>query len=436
MKLPFGKLGIAGLALVLSGCLGGVASPGSADTASATSGDGGFIPHVIVGVNDVGINPYHHIFYRPALTEHPCTYIREMPCDIKELRLTLGTDDWDAAFEADKETWAGLERNTWYWIPQTVFVAVWCETDTYGPVGEPVARTDICLLDDITQNANDFPGHGTGVTSIIIQQNPDALIAFLEGGMGGITHAFAEGGIPVDVASVSYGPWLPAPSAKAVAPVRTCGPSMTNFWPLHVQPAGNFAWPIVLDCTRGDPRPITVGGGGTAPTRTLNALSSTGGDVTSYFCHAYAHRNSTHEMYPAGGVCGTSWATPAVAGALSKVILALRQASGHDGGPTADGMLDPNLGISTTDLRNAMNLTASYTPAPGQERRPDSVYGKLEVPVNPAAPWLQWGWGFYDGDVANATIAHLLGTQAAPDKPAAAKLHMESVYTARRTLYG
>lgn len=127
-------------------------------------------------------------------------------------------------------------------------------------------------------------------------------------------------------------------------------------------------------------------------------------------------------------VCGTSFATPTVAGALSKVILGLREVSGYTGG-IQDNYVDPVLGVSVHDLRGAMNRTASYEP----EGQYPSHTG---IPVNPVAPWVQWGWGFYDGLVANATLAHLLGTQEAPEKPDEAQLYMETVHTARSLYYG
>ena len=108
-----------------------------------------------------------------------------------------------------------------------------------------------------------------------------------------------------------------------------------------------------------------------------------------------------------------------MAGALSKVILDLRLASGHTGG--IDGKyIDPVLGITRADLRDAMNRTASYAP---EAKYPNSGI----VPLNPVAPWLQWGWGFYDGWVAAATYAHLLG-DTQPAKPDEAVLYMETMF--------
>jgi hypothetical protein len=209
--------------------------------------------------------------------------------------------------------------------------------------------------------------------------------------------------------------------------------------PIYVTAGGNTANVVPLDCVKGDPAVIVVGGGGTTPLAD-NAVAAHMADVESYFCPPYANASSTTAMDVAGSWCGTSFATPIVASALSKVILSVRKTSGYDGGITPNGTLDRIAGLTAGKLRDAMNRTATYTPPPRFPLDPNvDLYARpLEetmVPLNPAAPWLQWGWGFYDGDIANATIALLAG-HAAPDKPQAASEYMTDLYNVRSTLYG
>lgn len=372
-----------------------------------------FGPHVVIGVSDTGINPYHQLFYRPHLTAHPCTYIRDMPCDLRELPLSVGMDDWNAAVEKDRALWDAIEPGVWYWIPKTMFVAVMCGEIPVGSL--PVQEgEDVCILDD-------FNAHGAMTTSILAMQNPEAYVAFHAGGP---VAPLAESGIPIDLYSVSLASYIPGPVPSRVDP---CGDPV----PLYFAPAGNLAWSPILHCGNSRPDKIIVGGGYTDP-YAVDAESGDLPEVTSYFCPPYAPEDRVFGLEPAGSWCGTSFATPTVAGAVSKAILEVRRASGYDGGLTAEGMIDPILGIGVDDVRDALNLTATYAPEPKHAIPPAPAH----EPLNPAAPWLQWGWGFYDVDQVDATVAHLLGTAPAPEKASEIRAFMEAQYAFRQTMYG
>ncbi len=395
-----------GALVFASGCLGG-SDPTPTETPpidpppTAT-----FVPHVIVGVPDTGINPYHELYYRPNLTAHPCTYIRDFSCDLPALNLTLGGTDYDAAYLADKKAWEALEAGTWYWIPKTVFVAVSCEA---------AAARNVCVLDDTNM-------HGTGTTSSVLMENPDALIAFKEGGSS--IGAFLEDGVPVDIFSVSWGYIAPLP---LVAPVRDTIELAEALSPIYVKAAGNDPRTAFVDSWSGSPRVISVGGA-YAKSQSEEILATKQSDVVSYFCRPTAQTKTVNEMREE--FCGTSFAAPTVAGALSKVVLGLRTHSGYNGS-IANGLVDPILGVTVEDLREALNRTASYSP----EAEYDNT-GPTGIPLNPVAPWLQWGWGFYDGLVASTTLAHLLKTETAPDKPQAAHDYMNHVHDVKTLLYG
>ncbi len=396
------------LGMIVAGCIEGSGDINTNDEAEDGAASG-FAPHVVIGIPDSGINPYHELYYRAELTEHPSTYIEDYPADIPALELSVGGDDYDAMFEADKEVWEGIEEDQWYWIPQTAFVAVYCESSQSED-----HRGDYCILDDGNM-------HGTGTTSSAITENPDALLAFKAGGSG--IGPFLDDGIPVDIFSVSWGTIAPIP-------VELFG---RDDVPLYVLAAGNDPRPTFSDAWAGDPRNIVVGGAYAADD-TQEVLAAHHPDVVSYFCRPTADTKTVSDLRDP--YCGTSFATPTVAGALSKVIYEIRSESGYTGGIQGD-FIDPIANVTVAELREAMNLTASYDPEP----RYSNTGSKLGtpaggIPLNPVAPWMQWGWGFYDGLIADATVAHLRGSDTAPGKPDDAHTWMETMGTVKNTLHG
>lgn len=366
-----------------------------------------FEPHVIVAVSDSGVNPYHEVYYRPERTEHPCTYIEGFPCSIPALPLSVGGTSWQKSFAADKALWDAIKPGATYWIPRTAFVAVHCGEVYDQPAPGIVGTT--CILDENEP-------HGTGTTSSVLMENPDALLAFSEG-LRPFYSQWAQAGIPIDILSMSVGNTVPAPAFVS------CGEEPGLPRPaLYVHAAGNEPGTTTLaDCWASNPYLIQVGGASASP-RGQEPLAYKEPDVVSYYCRPTALTRSTD-----GGdsMCGTSFAAPTVAGALSKVVLGLRRHSGYTGG-TVGGMVDPILGVSAIDVRNALNRTASYEP----KAQYQDACGLACVPLNGAAPWTQWGWGFYDGTVAQATLKHLLGQQQ-PQKPAEAILYQETIHKAR-----
>lgn len=361
-------------------------------------------PHVIVGIPDTGLNPYHDVFSRPNRTDHPCTYIDHFPCDIPALNLSLDIDDYDAAVKADRAVWENVEPGRWYWIPGTVFVAVSC----FDP-------GDQCILGS--------GHHGTGGASSIITEAPDALIAYKHGGPS--NRPFHDRGIPVDVFSSAWSNFVDTP-----APAGTCEDvyDWTRNEPILVRSAGNEKGTTLDECEKADPGVISVGGA-YAEDRTHETDSSKQPEVVSYYCRPLALGNSTSAM--GTPLCGTSFSAPTVAGSLAKVILGIRRHTGYTGS-LQDNAVDPVANVTIGDLRDALNRTASYDPTP----RYNTTGDPTDLPLNPVAPWLQWGWGFYDGWVANATLDHLLGTEEAPPKSDAARRYMEAQFLVKETVYG
>lgn len=384
-------------------------SPGPNDaTGNGTGGvptRSSYRPHVVVGISDEGINPYHEQFYRPNRAEHPCTYIRNFPCDVEPLNLSVGMDNYTRARRADGEVWDSVEPDAWYWIPKTPFVAVSCRYEVWG-----------CLLQG---------SHGVGTTSSILTENPNASLAFRQAGGSPDYEALHASGVPIDVFSVSWGYVVPIP-----APGGTWDEVDEAWTPIYVKAAGNDPRSVVMSSWTGDPAVIAVGGA-YAEDRSEAVLATKQPDVVSYFGRPTARDESTAFWTTR---YGTSFAAPTVAGALSRVILELRRHSGYLGS-IQHGSVDPRLGVSVEDLRDALNRTASYDPTPRYHTTSFLPADAGSVPLNSEAPWLQWGWGFYDGWVANATIDHLLGAEIAEPKPEEARMYIEAIYEARKTLY-
>ena len=386
-----------------------VFDPASVDVPTPT----GPIPHVLVGVPDSGINPYHEIFYRPNLTVHPCTYLPGFPCDVPALNLSVGEHDtWEEAWQADQALWDSLAYGQWYWIPKTVFVAVMCEGST--SLGSAADGEDRCLIDDSSM-------HGTGTTSSILTENPNALIAFKEG--NALTTVLEDGTLPIDIVSYSWG---------AAVPLALPGVYTTphDYGPFFVAASGNEgAFPVVLDSRKSSQAVINVGGADAATRSEPGYSGWKTADYVSQYCRPTAQTKSIHEYR--ASYCGTSFAAPTFAGALSKVVLDLRRHSGYTGA-VVDGMVDPILGVSKWDVRDALNRTATYSPSGSFPSDPGLVVG---VPVPAAAPWYQWGWGYVDASVVDATLACLL-EDACPRKDPLAEAYMGALWTFREAYAG
>lgn len=366
----------------------------------------GPIPHVLMGVPDSGINPYHEMYYRPNLTVHPCTYIEDFPCDIPALPLSVGQyDDWQDAWDADKALWDSLEYLKWYWIPQTVFVAVMCE-GTNSAAGSATEGENLCLIDDSNM-------HGTGTTSSILSENPNALIAFKEGNSA--TSVFEDGLLPIDIISYSWGPPAPLVTTGILSTPR-------DYSPFFVAASGNEgAFPVILDTDKASHAVITVGGADAATRTEYGYTGWKTAEFVSQYCRPTAQTRSV-DGYRAS-YCGTSFAAPTFAGALSKIVLDLRRESGYTGS-IVDQMVDPILGVSKWDVRDALNRTASYAPEARFPAQPGLV------PLAESAPAYQWGWGYVDGNTVDAALA-CIRDNACPVKDSVTVAYMDALWAVR-----
>lgn len=408
MEHGWSPLVVIGLGIVLLGVfVVGLSGEGQAETLE---------PTVLVGIPDSGINPYHVEFYRPDLTDHPSTYIEGFPEDVQKLNISV-EERYDEGVEADQQIWESVEPGQWYWIPKTPFVAVHCAPQEERD-GALFDASQTCILDDGTR-------HGTATTSALLQENPDALIAFHQGPPP--VDSLLEKGLPIDIVSVSWGTAVPLPLSNNVPPDDV----------IYVKAAGNDPRSTLLDAWSGHPQVISVGGAypssswnveGVTEDRSEELLSARETDVVAWFCRMVAWAD--HKIYQES-VCGTSISAPTVAGGLSQAILKIREQTGYTGSLAHDGMVDALAGITKQDLRDAMNKTATYDP--------DHSHSKgvlFPVPGLAKAPWMQWGWGWYDHTTAPYTVLHLLEDEVTFEKPDEATRYMETTYQMRTALYG
>lgn len=371
----------------------------------------GFIPHVVVGIADSGFNVYHEVYRRPHLTMHPCTYIRDFPCDLPALDLTLDASSYEEALAADQAKWESIQVGDAFWIPGTVFVFAGC-VNSDGGSDVVTGGGDLCILDDIAR-------HGTGTSSSVLSENPDALLAVVEGNSGSYD-LLDEYAIPTDVRSFSWG---------AAAPLVGTGLLLEENPELDyvfVAASGNEgAFPVVLDGTKASQHVITVGAADGASRTEPGYSGWKTMDFVSEYCRPTADVETLDGINPR--YCGTSFSAPTFAGAVSRVILELRLKSGFDG-TMEDGVVDPILGIDYWDLLDALRASASYTPDSPFENDPH------DVPLLEDAPYYQWGWGYIARNEVPAAVACLLDDVCA-ERPADTVAYMDALWTFR-SVYG
>jgi hypothetical protein len=368
-----------------------------------------FQPHVVVGVPDSGVNPYHRIYRRPELTMHPCTYIEGYPCGIPALNLTLDAADYQSAVAADREAWESVRPGDRYWIPGTNIIGAVCMQPYQGSNAASTAEgalasgPDRCIL-------GDSEGHGTGTSSSVLSENPDALLVVVEGNSGGVGY-LTDGTFPIDVISYSWGAAVPLllPTAQEA------------YGPFFVAASGNEgAFPVVLDSQKAHPSVITVGGADGASRTEPGYSSFKTMDFVSQYCRPAARHDALDgdDEY-----CGTSFAAPTLAGALSRVVLEARRLSGYTGS-VRDGVVDPVLGLTKWDVRSALNHTATYWPDSPFPESPEVA------PLLEDAPFYQWGWGYVSRNEVPAALACLLDGDC-PERDAATTAYMGALWAYR-----
>lgn len=364
-------------------------------------------PTVVVAVGDTGVNPYHVAYHRPHLTEHPCTWVEGFEdCTIPALDLSIGVyDTYEEAYEADRHVWQDIEIGQWYWIPGTNIIGAACDGTT-NAAGQPppVSPQAPCIHDE--------DGHGTGTTSSVLSEAPNALLLVHEGNSG--ASALEHAPVVPDIRSHSWGPAAPLP-LHAADPVMQelfgLGfASQGGFDPatLFFIAAGNEApFPAIIDVNRVHPSIQIVGGGypGRATARSWSTF-----DFASWMCRPTAVPRSTDRTRPS--FCGTSFAAPTAAGTAAAALLELRRQEGYRGRSTADGVTPT---VSRDDFVTALRRAATYTP----EQRFENTGGELDLPEGQEHYF--WGHGWLDAQRVATVVACARGEESCPTPNPAAQ---------------
>jgi hypothetical protein len=361
---------------------------------------------VVVAVIDSGINVYHERFQRAGGI--PDSVLSTLTLDGKPPeRVALATTgDYEERVKKDKQTWNSLKPGVLYHFEGTSILAV------------SFSAEETTILDD--------SGHGTMTSGAVLDANPEAIVVLVEG-ITDAAEAWAAEQPWIDFVSMSYGPPGSVPGSGRLlfdgATYRNTR-TMWNAGKVPVGAADNSAALAPTDETAGPP--WVVGVAGDHPeTACRRHTSGTAPDFTAAFTQQLPTHTSINETRR---VSGTSFSTPTVAGSMSLVLLEVRRAWGHTEGIVDNALaVGPEGTLTNAGLRESFNRTATYFPA-GACMPPSA-------PVNPAAPWLQQGWGHIGPELANATLAHILGTTEAPAKPEGARIFMGGVHDVRREFW-
>ena len=395
--------------LPLSGCLGDTLAPaavGDDDSGSAAP----VYAQAVVAVIDTGANPYHEHFARPDGIPAPVldTFVNTLDGAAPARVSLTQSGDHEARVKADEAVWAAMEPGVLYHFEGTRVLGI--------SFAEKTDETHV-VLDDA--------GHGSGTTGAVLDANPDAIVVLVEG-ISSDAEAWAAMQPWIDIVSMSYGPTGSVPRSGALFGLTTAEATrlMWDSGKLPVGAADNTPAFAPGDETAGPPWVLGVAGDNMT-NGCREHVSGTAPDFTSDFTQTLPRHDSVDEKR---AMSGTSFATPKTAGTLSLALQRVREAYGHAGGITAGALAVAPDGraITNGDVREAFNLTAQYLPF-----NPTSC---PDGPVNPAAPWLQQGWGHVGPEMADAAVLHLLGEAPAADK-AQARTFQEALMESRRLIW-
>jgi len=357
-------------------------------------------PRVVVSVIDSAINPYHEFYYR-----RPSSVTQEVLADLgvkpgNVVKLTR-TGDFAADRGADAGFWSRVRRGELYHFAGTNIIATSLALEG---VDEPY------LKPTAAKNA-----HGVGTSAAVLTANPDAIILFVEANsaLGSAeSHAAAFRNPAVDIVTTSYGVsvgfgLVPLPEYRAF---EHSYEGVVGRGKLHFSSAGNGPGVSALRAGAGPWWSIGVSGIEEGSSEGDTLLSGNLPDFVSDFTQTLPYCMTCETGTSSVG--GTSFSTPRSAGLASKVLLDARAALQHKGGVRwvgAHPMMATNVpkgkgaaaqcgtkrvctSVSNWQLRRALEQaawvpqTASYDPT----RAASDLVG---LPVAPAAPWLQTGWG-------------------------------------------
>ena len=366
---------------------------------------------MVVADIDTGINPYHE-FYNAGSSIYP---VGSPPSSVTpELLAELGVDeahqltltrtgDFAADFAADAAIWAGIKKGELYWFKGTNILAVTLRETNDG--GIPILPDD----EDDT--------HGVGTSSAALTGNPEAVILFVEPDALGseASHAYAFLNPAVDIVTTSYGSSIPLvgiPLPEANTFFHTFEGVVVR-GKLHFSSSGNGPGLSPLRAGAGPWWSIGISGFEEDSSNGRTLLSGLFPDFISDFTqnlpYCMACESGTNEF-----TAGTSFSTPLSAGLASKVILEARRALGHSGGilvkennQSVMAQASDGTTLSNWQVRRALE-EAAYIPQIADYDPLEGVFDLGGLPVNPAAPWLQIGWGVLSANPEKEVVSKAL----------------------------
>lgn len=362
---------------------------------------------VVVAVIDSNANPYHEFFQQhdPIDPRILNSFVDHDGGTVESVQLTQeGT--YEERRNADQGLWNNIQPGQLYHFEGTRLLGI-----SFGG------------------NIVDGGTHGIGTTAAVLEANPNAIVILVQGVGGSAGEQWAGQAPFVDILSESYGLYCGQPVLELV-PGDSTAKNNKVAWDNGKVPVGaadNTPCPAMNDGTSGPPWVVGVSGDHPAQEGACREpLSGNFPDFTADFTQDLPYVNDVEGTRT---VSGTSFATPTTAGSFSKALLQVRQAWNHTGGIT-DGALalgTDGSRLGQYDLWEAFNQTAYYF-ATGVCSETGGV------PINPAAPWVQMGWGHVDGDVGDHAARVLLG-EMPPGRDAAAVAYMEGVYSYRQQVW-
>lgn len=393
-------------------------------------------PRAVVAVLDSGINPYHAAYYGGSANYpdgHPSAVTQEVldafgvkPENVVEL---TRTGNLAADLAADAAFWSRVQRGELYHFKGTNIIAT-----SFAAAG------DVVLKPDTSKNA-----HGVGTSSAVLNANPDAVLLFVEQGsaLGSEeSHRFVFQHPAVDIASTSYGVSIPStgfPLPEYRAFEHTYDGVVAN-GKLHFSSGGNGPGMTPLRAGAGPWWSIGVSGIEEGSSEGDTLLSGNFPDFVSDFTQDLPYCMDCEAGVQSVG--GTSFSTPRAAGVASLVLLETRRALGHVGGITTVGT-EPVMAaggdqaVTNWRLRRALEQAAwipdslAYDPVQG-------VTDVAGLPINPAAPWLQIGWGDLTADPAKGVLPAALsdlGLASTPRDKAVGYCEFQTTIITERQLY-
>ncbi len=385
----------------LSGCFG---NDVVSDISAPEIDDNSFRSYTVIAPIDTGINPYHMHFQTDEIL--PDWFIQSMGTTLVCNLSQNGT--YQERVDADMETcWNKITTSDIVYFPGTRIFA-------QSPDGD----SGVLILDDPSD------GHGTAVTGAVIDADPDAVIFFVEGFSD--SAVLAAGTHPmVDVITTSFGAIgsLPVPGIEDATKV-----AVIDNHKIHTGAADNTPSPAVQDATAGPPWSIGVSGYAEGDDDQKETMSGSYPDMASDWTQVLPNHQDIDGYHETSG---TSFATPRTAGFLGHIMTTLRAQFNDSGSGGRNGSLvDGDVQITNSDIRNALNLSGWYPSFSSWNP------GSGTTPISPVLPCSQVGWGVLNWSNIDPMIEHLNGVQTLPQRPSDVVTCMQTNQELREAYWG